>query len=261
MKMEHEFNRKVALVTGAAQGIGKSCSIAFARAGAKVACVDVNLEMGEETLSLVKDEGKEAIFIPADISQVEDVENYVKSTIKKFGQIDFFVNCAGIEGGFSAVVDYPTDIFDRVISINVRGTFLGLNYVLPEMIARKKGAVVNIGSTNSFVGNPGMVGYVASKHAIMGITQTVALEVARLGIRVNAICPGSINTRMMESTAKMMSPDDMDGFRKKRSEGIPDGRYGEPEEVAHAVLYLASDYSSHITGQSLVIDGGVLAKL
>ena len=164
-----------------------------------------------------------------------------------YGRIDAFVNNAGYEGVVLPITEYPEEIFDRVMSINVRGIFLGLKYVLPVMINQRSGAVVNIGSRGSFVGGAGFSAYSASKHAVLGLTKSVALEVAHQGIRVNAVCPGATsNTGMVKSSPKSM-------------DHIPDGRYAEPEEIARAVVFLASNLSSHITGQSLVIDGGCLA--
>ena len=151
-------------------------------------------------------------------------------------------------------------MFDRVLAINVRGIFLGLKYVLPAMISQRSGAVVNTASKASYIANPGMVAYTASKHAILGITRTAAAEVANLGIRVNAVCPGAVNTRMMRSLEEANSSGQGPLVREKTLANIPDGRYAEPEEVANLMLYLVSNLSQHIVGQGIVIDGGSIMR-
>lgn len=257
--MKVDFTGKVALVTGGGSGIGRAICLEFARAGAKVVVVDINREQGMETDDLIHREGGTAHFIAADVTKTAEVETYVRETMVRFGRIDAFANNAGFEGVVKSITGYPEEIFDRVIAINVKGVFLGLKHVLPIMIEQKSGSIVNTASLAGRIGFPGMSAYIASKHAVMGITKAAALEVARTGIRVNAICPGPINTRMMRSIETGASPQDPAAVVKQFETTIPDGRYGEPEEVARLVVFLASDLATHITGQSVVIDGGALA--
>lgn len=250
-----DFDGKVALVTGGGGGIGRAMCLEFARAGAKVACVDINSELGEETVALVKEAGGEAIFLKADVTDSTSVQKYVQDTVAAYGRIDAFANNAGYEGLIKPITEYPEDVFDRVMAINVKGIFLGLKYVLPVMIQQQSGAIVNIGSTGSFIGAAGLSPYTTSKHAVLGLTKTAALEVARQGIRVNAVCPGGTKTRMKQAIDAALGVDPA-AF----CESIPDGRQAEPEEVARVVVFLASDLATHTTGQSLIIDGGRLAK-
>lgn len=251
-----DFTGKVVLITGGGGGIGRAAATAFARAGAKVAVVDVVQEQAAKTVELIEAQGGEAISIYADVSRPEDVENYVKATMSAFGRIDIFLNNAGWEGVVKPIVDYPVETFDKLMGINVRGVFLGLKYVLPIMMAQKSGVIVNTASVAAHIGSPGVVAYIASKHAVLGITRTAALEVAKLGIRVNAVCPGPVNNRMMRSLEEGFAPGAGEQAQAQLAAGIPDGRYAESEEVANVMLYLASDLSAHITGQALLIDGG-----
>ena len=249
------FTEKVALITGGGGEIGRAAAIALARAGAKVAVVDISCDQGNETVRLIKEQGGEAIFICADVSSAADVQNYVKETLAVYGRIDVFLNNAAWEGAVNSIVKYPDDIFDKVMAINVRGVFLGLKHVLPVMITQRSGAVVNTGSTNAFIPSLGMVAYTASKHAVLGITKTAALENGRYGIRVNAVCPGAVNTRMLRSLETARNPENAHLTREMNAAEAADGRIAEPEEVANLMLYLASDMASHITGQSVRIDG------
>jgi 3alpha(or 20beta)-hydroxysteroid dehydrogenase len=244
-----DYSNKVALVTGGGSGIGRALCLEFAMAGARVACVDIKPDLGGETVAQIKEAGGDAILLTADVSDKGSVQKYVENTVASFGRIDAFVNNAGYEGVFQPINEYSEEMYERVMSINIKGVFLGLKYVLPVMMKQKSGSVVNIASRGSFVGVPGLSVYAASKHAVMGLTRSVALEVARQGIRVNAVCPGATNTPMLRSAEKM----------SYSTVSIPDGRCAEPVEIAQAVLFLASDLASHITGQSLVVDGGVLA--
>jgi 3alpha(or 20beta)-hydroxysteroid dehydrogenase len=254
-----DFLGKVALVTGGGSGIGRAICLEFAKSGAKVVCIDINSELGEKTVSLIKNQGGESTFIYADVTKASDVENFVKQSVDRYGKIDVFANNAGWEGVVELTTDYPEEVFDKVMAINVKGIFLGMKFVLPQMIHQKSGSIVNTASRTSFIGAPGFVAYTASKHAVLGMTKTAALEVARQGIRVNAICPGSVNTPLLERFGAMVSSNETEAFLTERAKSIPDGRLAEPNEVARQVLYLASDLASHVTGQSLIIDGGSLA--
>ena len=250
------FTEKVALITGGGGEIGRAAAIALARAGAKVAVVDISCDQGNETVRLIKEQGGEAIFICADVSSAADVQNYVKETLAVYGRIDVFLNNAAWEGAVNSIVKYPDDIFDKVMAINVRGVFLGLKHVLPVMIAQKSGAVVNTASLSGHISPPGLVAYTASKHAVLGITKTAALENGKHGIRVNAVCPGAVNSRMLSSVMGAKNPVDANLAREKNAASAADGRVAEPEEVANLMLYLCSDMARHITGQSVRIDGG-----
>ena len=253
--MELEFRDKVVLVTGGGAGIGRAACLAFASVGARIVCVDRNRAEGEAVVAELAEEGRETLFVAADVTDTAQVRAYVERTLERFGRIDVFVNNAGIEGAVVPLVDYPEDVFDRVMAVNVRGVFLGLKHVLPVMRAQRSGVVINTGSTGSHVGATGVSGYVASKHAVLGLTRCAALEVASDGVRVNAICPGSTRTRMLESLA--------DG-RSRQAElafdlATPNGRIAEPGEIAATMLYLASDAARHMVGQSIILDGGRLA--
>ncbi len=251
-----DFTGKVALVTGGGNGIGRSACIAFARHGARVVAVDRDGAAAEATAGIVRQNGGEATALTADVTRSEEVRGYVKATIAKYGRIDCFFNNAGIEGKVAATADYDEAVFDAVIGVNVKGVFLGLRHVLPEMIRQKSGAIVNTASVAGLVATPGMPAYVASKHAVIGLTKTAAGEVARQGIRVNAVCPGPVDTRMIHALEAQLSPDNAAGLSERYQAAQPTGRYTTPEEIANMVLFLCSDLAGNITGGQFVVDGG-----
>src|SRR5882672_5896682 len=251
-----DFSGKVALVTGGGNGIGRATSTAFAHHGAKVVVVDRDAAGAEATAGIIRQNGGEAIAVTADVTRSEDVKAYVKTAIERYGRIDCFFNNAGIEGKLAPTAEYDEAVFDAVIGVNVKGVFLGLRHVLPEMIRQKSGAVVNTASVAGLVATPGMPAYVASKHAVIGLTKTAAGEVARQGIRVNAVCPGPVDTRMIHSLEAQLNPSDPGSVSRRYQSAIPMGRYVTPEEIANTVLFLCSDAASAITGAQYVIDGG-----
>jgi 3alpha(or 20beta)-hydroxysteroid dehydrogenase len=254
--MKIDFSGQVAIVTGAGGGIGRAVSLALSDVGAHVLLVDLARDSGLETEAQIRQRGGSALFVAADVSQASDVQNYVAAANDAWGRIDVFMNNAAWQGEIHPLVDYPVEMFDKVMGINVRGVFLGMKYVLPTMIAQGKGAVVNTASLGAYVGTRHMGAYTASKHAVLGLTKTAALEVARKGIRVNAVCPGPVDTEMLRDIEAAQAPGSALSLRQQRAASIPDGRYAEPAEVANLMVYLASDYASHITGQGMQINGG-----
>lgn len=253
--MELDFSGKVVLVTGGGSGIGRAICVAFAEARASIACVDRDVEQGAVTVDALRQRGTQALFVAADVTDAAQVREYVRQTQAAFGRIDIFANNAGIEGVVQPITDYPEDDFDRVMAVNVRGVFLGLKYVIPVMKQQGSGVIVNTGSTGSHVGSTGVSAYVASKHAILGLTRCAALEVAGSGIRVNAVCPGGTRTRMQQSLTDNRSKIEELAFNL----ATPNGRIAEPEEIAATVLYMSSDHARHMVGQSIILDGGRLA--
>jgi NAD(P)-dependent dehydrogenase (short-subunit alcohol dehydrogenase family) len=254
--MQFDFSDRVALVTGAANGIGRATALAFAKAGAKVIVVDRDAAGGEGTVGVIRQQGREARFVAADVTKSADVRNYVEVALDAYGAIDCFFNNAGIEGKWAHTVEYDEDIFDAVIGVNVKGVFLGLRHVLPVMLKQRRGAIVNTASVAGLVATPGMLAYVASKHAVIGLTKTAAGEVARQRIRVNAVCPGPVDTRMIHSLEAQLDPTDPASVGRRYQSAIPLGRYVTTEEIANTVLFLCSDFASAITGAQYVVDGG-----
>lgn len=254
--MKIDLTGQVAIVTGAGGGIGRAVSLALSDVGAKVILVDLAVEAGRATETLITQRGGDALFVSADVSQQQDVEAYVKVALDTWGRIDVFMNNAAWQGEIHSIVNYPVDMFDKVMSVNVRGVFLGMKYVLPTMIAQGKGVVVNTASLAAFIGSRNLAPYTASKHAVLGLTKTAALEVARKGIRVNAVCPGPVDTEMIREIERGQSKGSDVNIREQRLASIPDGRYADVSEVANLMVYLASDYASHITGQGVQINGG-----
>ncbi len=251
-----KFDGKVALITGGGGGIGRATSIGFAERGAKVFVVDADQAAGEATAGIIRQQGKDAQFRRADVTLSADTAAYVQACLDAYGRIDCFFNNAGIEGKLSPMPDYDEDTFDRVIAVNVKGVYLGMKYVLPVMLKQGSGVIVNTASTAGLFGSPGMLAYVGSKHAVLGMTKVAAIDVARQGIRINAVCPGPVETRMMRSIEAMRSPTDPTAAHTMASAATPDGRYATPEEIANAVLFLSSDLSGHMTGGHVVVDGG-----
>ena len=251
-----DFTGKVALVTGAGNGIGRASSLGFARRGARLVLVDRDAAAGEATAGIIRQQGGQAVFVAADVTKSADVQAYVKAALDAYGAIDCFHNNAGIEGAVANTAEYDEAMFDAVMGVNVKGVFLGLRHVLPVMLNQKRGAVVNTASVAGLVGSPGMPAYVASKHAVIGLTKVAAGEVARSGVRVNAVCPGPIDTRMIHSLESMMSPADPASAGQRYQSSIPIGRYGTAEEVANVVLFLCSDLAGNVTGAQYVVDGG-----
>jgi NAD(P)-dependent dehydrogenase (short-subunit alcohol dehydrogenase family) len=246
---------KVAIVTGAGSGIGRAASLAFAREGARVLVADVVVEGGEETAKMVREAGGQAIFVKTDVSRAEDVKAMVDSTISSFGRLDCAFNNAGISGGYVSLSRCPEDSWDRMIAINLKGVFLCMKYELPKMLKSGGGSIVNTSSIAGMVGDGGHPAYAASKHGVVGLTRTAAIQYAKAGIRVNAVCPGVIRTPMTEQLFTE-SPE----LKSLMVSQQPMDRLAEAEEVARVVVWLCTDEASFITGHPLPIDGGYLAR-
>ena len=251
-----DFTGKVALITGGGGGIGRAAALAFALRGAKVMVVDHDAEAGRVTTDVVAQRGGDAKFTRADVTKSASVQDYVKATLDAYGRIDCFFNNAGIEGKSAPTQDYDEAVFDQVIAVNLKGVFLGMRHVLPVMLKQGGGTVVNTASVAGLFGGPGMSAYVASKHGVLGLTKVASSDVASHGIRVNAVCPGPVETRMMRSIESQRNPNDPESVHRAYSATIPAGRYALPEEVAGVVLYLSSELSGNVTGTHIVIDGG-----
>lgn len=246
---------KVAVVTGGGGGIGRAACIAFARLGWRLVVVDRDPVSGEETAALSRTAGADARFVVADVTRSEDVAAYVAAALAAFGTIDAFLNNAGIEGKVAYTADCDEANFDAIMAVNVRGVFLGLKHVIAAMLKGGGGAIVNTASVAGIQGSPGLPAYVASKHAVIGLTRTAALEYGSNGIRVNAICPGPVQTRMITSLEDQVAAAGTDVRARFRAQ-IPIGRYAEVDEVADLVVFLCSDQSRSINGAQFVIDGG-----
>ena len=252
--MSDEFKDKVVLVTGGSYGIGRAAAIGFACRGAKVSIADLDVARGEETLRRIKEAGGEAIFVKTDVSSEDDVKALVEKTIQTFGRLDCAFNNAGIHKQFVSAIDFSEEDWEEMINVNLKSVWLCMKYEIPQMLKQGKGAIVNTSSAAGLVGAPSNPAYPASKHGVVGVTKSTALEFARKGIRVNCVCPGPTRTGMNEALAAA-SPEIVKAMDQK----VPMGRIGEPEEVAAAAIFLCSDEASYITGHALPVDGGIVA--
>jgi len=253
------MENKVLLITGGAGGIGKATAQLFLEHGAKVVLVDISEEALEKTKVELEGKKENILTVQADVTNEEDVKNYVQQTVDAFGKIDVFFNNAGINGPFKDIKDLKRETFAQILNINVTGVFLGLKHVIRQMEKQGYGSIINTASNAAYIGSPGMAGYIASKHAVAGLTKTAALEVAKYGIRVNAVAPAAIDTQMLADIQKNITPDDPNISGEAIKQGIPLGRFGSPREVAHVVLFLASDNASFVTGTLYNVDGGMEA--
>jgi NAD(P)-dependent dehydrogenase (short-subunit alcohol dehydrogenase family) len=253
--MSTGLENKVVLVTGGGSGIGRTTALQFALAKSKVVVADVTAQAGEETARLIKEAGGESIFIACDVSKGSDVQAAVAKTVQTYGRLDCAFNNAGIPGTVAPTTEWSEEIWDRVVAVNLKGVWLCMKYEIPEMLKIGKGAIVNMSSISGLVGCPGLTGYTATKHGVLGLTKSVALEYAKAGIRINAVCPATIQTPLIDFVLK--EKPDMRGFLDNAQ---PMGRMGVAEEVASAVLWLCSDSASFVTGTAMTIDGGVSAQ-
>ncbi|HZS94224.1 MAG TPA: SDR family oxidoreductase [Chloroflexota bacterium] len=249
-----DMEGKVALVTGAASGIGRATVAAFAERGARIVAADIDVAGGEETIRAVKLAGGEASFVRTDVTSAKDVAAVVQTALSTFGQLDFASNNAGIEGNGLLTADCPEDEWDRVLAVNLKGTWLCLKHEIAAMLDRG-GAIVNTSSVYGLVGCRGGGAYAASKHGVNGITRSASLEYARQGIRVNSVCPGAIRTAMMSRLV-----DGRPEYEERMLRQEPVNRMADPREVAAAITWLCSDAASFITGAEIPVDGGWTAQ-
>lgn len=252
--MTAELEGKVALVTGGTSGIGRETGVLFAKAGAKVVVAGRREQQGQETVDLIRAAGRDSLFVKTDVSKASDVEALVQKTVERFGRLDVAFNNAGVEGAYAPIVRQSEEDFDRTLNINLKGVWLCLKYEIRQMLKQGNGgAIVNMASVLGLVGSAGISAYSASKHGVIGLTKTAALENAKKGIRVNAVCPGFVETPMSDRTLRVPAA------HQFAVSCHPIGRLGKPAEVAEAVLWMCSDRASFMTGQVLGIDGGFLA--
>ncbi|MEH2240570.1 SDR family oxidoreductase [Nostoc sp.] len=256
--MAGKFDGKVSLVTGGTSGIGRATAIAFANEGAKVVFTGRREEEGQKVVEVIKQTGGEATFWRADVSQEEDIKVTIEKTIETYGRLDYAFNNAGIESPVTPLHEQSLDKFDELMAINVRGVFLSMKYEIIQMLQQGSGVIVNTSSIAGLIAFPGIAPYHASKHAVMGLTKSAALDYAKQGIRINAVNPGFITTAMVERFAANLG-EDADAGTQQLINSVPMGRMGSSEEIASTVLFLCSDAAAYITGQSLVVDGGLLA--
>lgn len=253
--MKKEFEGKVALVTGGGSGIGRATALAFAREGAQVVIGNRNVERGEETVAMIKKAGGTASFKRTDVLVTKDIEALVNHAVKEYGGLDLAFNNAGVEGDVAPLVEQTEANYDAVMDVNVKGVWLSMKYEIPRMLERGGGAIVNCSSVAGLIGFPNLSIYMASKHAVIGLTKVAAIEYSAQGIRINAVNPAVIDTEMVDRLAE--------GFGMKKDDLVqfhPIGRIGRVEEIAEAVLWLCSGKSSFVTGHSLIVDGGFTAR-
>ena len=253
--MTKQFSGKVALVTGGASGLGRVSAVALAKEGANVVVSDVAASEGEATVQLITAAGGQAVFVKADVTKSGEVEAMIQAAVKAFGRLDFALNNAGIDGVRARTADYPETVWHQVINLNLTGVFLCLKYELAVMVGQGSGVIVNMSSVAGVTGFPGHAAYTASKHGVIGLTKTAALDYAKTGIRVNAICPAYTRTPMLSRMLEQ-KPD----LEAKLISRVPLRRLGTAEEIAQAAIYLFSDAAAFITGHSLVMDGGIVAE-
>jgi NAD(P)-dependent dehydrogenase (short-subunit alcohol dehydrogenase family) len=245
---------KVAIITGGAGGIGQAAGALFAAEGAYVLLVDLNEKALQEAVASIG--SKHISYTVADVTHPDQVGQYVSTAVERYGGIDVFINNAGILGEIKPITEYSLETFDNVMAVNVRGAWLGLKYVIPEMHRRGGGSIVITSSVAGITGSPGLSPYVMSKHAVVGMMRSAALECAPLNIRVNTVNPGNTDTRMMHSLEEQRMPGAAEESRRNNIIGIPLRRYATPEEIAQVMLFLASDESSYCTGSVYMVDGG-----
>jgi NAD(P)-dependent dehydrogenase (short-subunit alcohol dehydrogenase family) len=252
--MARELEGKIGLITGGTSGIGRDSAVLFAKSGAKVVIAGRREVEGEQTVELIRSAGGEGIFVKTDVSKAAEVESLVQKVVEKYGRLDAAFNNAGSEGVWVPIAKQSEEDFDRTIEVNLKGVWLCLKYEIKQMIKQGGGGtIVNMASITGLVGSAGAAAYSASKHGVIGLTKAAALETARNGIRVNAVCPGVIETPMSD---RLFGAPQAHKYVKSCH---PIGRFGRPSEVAEAVVWMCSDRASFMTGQSLVLDGGFLA--
>jgi NAD(P)-dependent dehydrogenase (short-subunit alcohol dehydrogenase family) len=247
---------KVAIVTGAAQGIGRGCALQFAKEGAKVAVADLQAEQGRETVRLIEAAGSEAIFVQTDVSKEEEVRNLVEATIARWGRLDILLNNAGY-AAVKLVEDSTAAEWDHLMAVNLKSMFLGVKFAVPIMRKQGGGAIINMGSISGLTGQMRTPAYVASKGAVVMLTKSLALDYGCDNIRVNCICPGITDTPALRK--HIDSSADPEALIRERLSRVPLGRFLTPEDIGRAAVYLASDDSDGITGIAHIVDGGLLA--
>jgi NAD(P)-dependent dehydrogenase (short-subunit alcohol dehydrogenase family) len=254
-----ELSGKVAMITGAGSGMGRTFSLLFAKEGAKVAAVDVRPDSGEETVNMIRKEGGESSFFFADVSKAGDAEKAVRSCVEKYGRLDILVNNAGVQS-MGTILETEEKEWDRILSINTKSMFLMSKYAVPMMEKSGGGVIINMASDAGLIGNPKTAAYCASKGAVIALTKAMALDHAESGIRVNCMCPGAIDTPLHKQVMLELSPEEADAWRARVKVRYPLGRIGTPDEVANLCLFLASPRSSFMTGSAVSIDGGLTAQ-
>jgi NAD(P)-dependent dehydrogenase (short-subunit alcohol dehydrogenase family) len=253
--MEKLFEGKVAIVTGGSYGIGRATAVSFARLGAKVVVADWLEDKEQETIKLINSNGGEGMFVHCNVSSSSEVRNLIEKTIARFGRLDFAFNNAGIEGITANTHECTEANWDKTIGVNLKGIWLCMKNEIPQMLKNNKGVIINCASVAGLVGFQGLPAYVATKHGVVGLTKTAALEYAKQGIRVNAVCPGVIHTAMIDRLIGNNKE-----AEKQFTELEPIGRMGNPEEIAAAVVWLCSDAASFVTGIAMPVDGAFIAQ-
>ncbi|MGH7390669.1 MAG: SDR family NAD(P)-dependent oxidoreductase [Candidatus Rokuibacteriota bacterium] len=257
--MNQRFQGKVVVVTGGARGIGRAAAVRFGSEGASVVVVDLPGSDLGDGVAAVEKAGGQAVAVEADVTRPADVERYVAQATERFGGIDCFFNNAGILGVVRPLLEYPEETFDRVLAVNVKSVWLGMKLVAPAIIRRGGGAIVNTASIAGLRATPGLVAYTASKHAVLALTRTASIELARHGVRVNAVCPAPIETPMGRLLDESFSPKDPQAAHARFVARIPMGRYGQPEEVAAVVAFLCSADAAYVNGGIYTVDGGTMS--
>ncbi|MCA0983377.1 SDR family oxidoreductase [Halobacillus yeomjeoni] len=242
---------KSAIITGGGSGLGKATALRLAEEGINIAVVDIDEEGGHETVDLVKEQGADAVFIKADVSNAEEVKNYVDKTVEAFGSIDYFFNNAGISGSGEFYLDTEVSEIEKVVGINLMGALYGVRYVAEVMMKNGGGSIVNTASSAGVIGQDSVVTYSATKHGIIGLTKSMVAEYAKDGLRVNAIAPGPTETKMVKEFY-----DNNPEMKENAEAGIPQRRLGTPEEVAELVAFLLTSKAKYINGEVVRIDGG-----